>query len=219
MTRGVFVNPALQEPFGLTVIEAAAHGVPTVATKNGGPVDIMATLHHGVVVDPTDSDAIAVALLKILTNPQVWDTMSVNGTKNIMVRGRGGALHPLCAPLARCSSVWRLPTRRRTRGPHTASVTWRAWSRRSASSRAIGCVCAAPACRRGPVPQAPAPALRPVQKHDRTMSGLLHKRVVAEEEHDAALPSPGADPMLTRFFSTPHPYVQASGSFAHGPTS
>lgn len=37
-TRGVFVNPALQEPFGLTVIEAAAHGVPTVATKNGGPV-------------------------------------------------------------------------------------------------------------------------------------------------------------------------------------
>lgn len=37
-TRGVFVNIALQEPFGLTVIEAAAHGVPTVATKNGGPV-------------------------------------------------------------------------------------------------------------------------------------------------------------------------------------
>ena len=35
-TRGVFVNIALQEPFGLTVIEAAAHGVPTVATKNGG---------------------------------------------------------------------------------------------------------------------------------------------------------------------------------------
>ena len=68
------------------MIEAAAHGVPTVATKNGGPVDIMATLHHGVVVDPTDSDAVAAALLKILTNPQVWDSMSGNGTKNIMVR-------------------------------------------------------------------------------------------------------------------------------------
>jgi sucrose-phosphate synthase len=70
-TRGVFTNIALQEPFGLTIIEAAAHGVPTVATQNGGPVDILTTLHHGVLVEPTDSDAVAAALLKILTNPQV----------------------------------------------------------------------------------------------------------------------------------------------------
>ncbi|GAB4822201.1 hypothetical protein N2152v2_009247 [Parachlorella kessleri] len=84
ITRGVFVNPALQEPFGLTVIEAAAHGVPTVATKNGGPVDIMETLHHGVVVDPTNPAAIAEELVKILTNPQVWDQMSSSGVGNIM---------------------------------------------------------------------------------------------------------------------------------------
>ncbi|KAI8109061.1 hypothetical protein M9435_005477 [Picochlorum sp. BPE23] len=83
-TRGVFVNIALQEPFGLTVIEAAAHGVPTVATCNGGPVDIMATLHHGVVVDPTDSDVVAEALLSILTSQDTWDTMSTNGVNNIM---------------------------------------------------------------------------------------------------------------------------------------
>ncbi|MFW5866429.1 MAG: glycosyltransferase, partial [Armatimonadota bacterium] len=36
---GVFVNPALVEPFGLTIIEAAAHGLPVVATRMGGPVD------------------------------------------------------------------------------------------------------------------------------------------------------------------------------------
>lgn len=83
-TRGVFVNIALQEPFGLTVIEAAAHGVPTVATENGGPVDIMATLHHGVVVDPTDKIAVANALLSILTDPQRWDAMSLSGINNIM---------------------------------------------------------------------------------------------------------------------------------------
>lgn len=83
-TRGVFVNVALQEPFGLTVIEAAAHGVPTVATENGGPVDIMATLHHGVVVDPTDKTAVANALLSILTNPERWDSMSKSGINNIM---------------------------------------------------------------------------------------------------------------------------------------
>ena len=61
-------------------VQAAAHGVPTVATKNGGPVDIMATLHHGLLVDPTNSKQIADALLKILTNPEVWDEMSHNGT-------------------------------------------------------------------------------------------------------------------------------------------
>ena len=83
-TRGVFVNIALQEPFGLTVIEAAAHGVPTVATCNGGPVDIMETLHHGVVVEPTDSDAVAKALISILTSQDVWDQMSSNGVNNIM---------------------------------------------------------------------------------------------------------------------------------------
>ena len=47
------------------------HGVPTVATKNGGPVDIMATLHHGLLVDPTNSKQIADALIKILTNSEV----------------------------------------------------------------------------------------------------------------------------------------------------
>lgn len=83
-TRGIFTNIALQEPFGLTVIEAAAHGAPTVATANGGPVDIMATLHHGVVVDPTDTEAVTAALLKILTNAQTWDEMSRNGVANIM---------------------------------------------------------------------------------------------------------------------------------------
>ncbi len=64
--------------------QAAAHGVPTVATCNGGPVDIMKTLHHGVVVDPTNPDAIAAELVRIVTTPDVWDGMSASGRTNIM---------------------------------------------------------------------------------------------------------------------------------------
>ena len=45
----------MQEPFGLTLIEAAAHGAPIVATSNGGPVDIVNTLGNGVLVDPSDT--------------------------------------------------------------------------------------------------------------------------------------------------------------------
>ncbi len=42
-SQGVFVNPALTEPFGLTLIEAAASGLPIVATEDGGPSDIIKT--------------------------------------------------------------------------------------------------------------------------------------------------------------------------------
>ena len=55
--------------------------MPTVATRNGGPVDIMKTLHHGVVVDPTDEKAVAEALLDILTHPTKWEEMSKNGAR------------------------------------------------------------------------------------------------------------------------------------------
>ncbi|WIA09452.1 hypothetical protein OEZ85_008853 [Tetradesmus obliquus] len=82
-TRGVFVNIALQEPFGLTLIEAAAHGVPIVATTNGGPVDIVHTLKNGILVDPTDADAVADALLKLLTNPTTWEEYASSGVTNI----------------------------------------------------------------------------------------------------------------------------------------
>jgi len=41
LLKGVFVNPALTEPFGLTLIEAAACGLPIVATEDGGPIEII----------------------------------------------------------------------------------------------------------------------------------------------------------------------------------
>jgi sucrose-phosphate synthase len=50
-SHGVFVNPALVEPFGITLIEASASGLPIVATNNGGPVDIVANCGNGLLVD------------------------------------------------------------------------------------------------------------------------------------------------------------------------
>ena len=66
---GVFVNPALHEPFGLTLIEAAQAGVPVVATCNGGPGDIIDQLGYGELVDPDDTDAIGHAIRAILDDP------------------------------------------------------------------------------------------------------------------------------------------------------
>jgi sucrose-phosphate synthase len=77
--RGVFVNPALTEPFGLTLIEAAASGLPLVATNDGGPRDIVGTCENGILVDPLDRDAIASAIRSILQDRDLWEQYSRNG--------------------------------------------------------------------------------------------------------------------------------------------
>lgn len=77
--RGVFVNPALTEPFGLTLIEAAASGVPLVATHDGGPRDIIGTCENGRLVDPLDPEAIGAAIRELLEDSELWDRCSENG--------------------------------------------------------------------------------------------------------------------------------------------
>ncbi|GMI88486.1 sucrose phosphate synthase 1F, sucrose-phosphate synthase A1 [Hibiscus trionum] len=82
-TKGVFINPAFIEPFGLTLIEAAGYSLPIVATKNGGPVDIHRVLDNGLLVDPHDQQSIADALLKLVSDKQLWARCKQNGLKNI----------------------------------------------------------------------------------------------------------------------------------------
>ncbi|KAK3436894.1 hypothetical protein EUGRSUZ_E03528 [Eucalyptus grandis] len=82
-TKGVFINPAFIKPFGLTLIESAAHGLPIVATKNGGPVDIHGVLDNGLLIDPHDQQSIADALLKSVADKHLWARCWQNGLKNI----------------------------------------------------------------------------------------------------------------------------------------
>ncbi len=83
LSGGLFVNPALTEPFGLTLIEAAASGVPIVATEDGGPRDIIGNCDNGVLIDPLGSEAIAEALLELLGNRRQWLRMADNGLKGV----------------------------------------------------------------------------------------------------------------------------------------
>jgi len=80
---GVFVNCALGEPFGLTLLEAAAHGVPVIATKEGGPADIVRVLANGTLVDPTDPRDICRGILEVLLDKERWAICSQNGRDNI----------------------------------------------------------------------------------------------------------------------------------------
>ncbi len=80
--RGVFVNPALTEPFGLTLLEASATGLPVVATNDGGPRDILKNCQSGILVDPEDPRAISQAIKDILVHENKWETFSKNGILN-----------------------------------------------------------------------------------------------------------------------------------------
>ncbi|MDB9323069.1 MULTISPECIES: HAD-IIB family hydrolase [Cyanophyceae] len=82
-TRGVFINPALTEPFGLTLIEATACGVPIIATSDGGPRDILDACENGMLIDPLDIKQIQDGLRTALTNREQWETWSKNGLDRV----------------------------------------------------------------------------------------------------------------------------------------
>lgn len=82
-SRGVFVNSAFIELFGLTAIEASATGLPFVATHNGGPQDIAANCESGLLVDTTNREELTDAMLKLLTDHELWDRSSTNGVNKV----------------------------------------------------------------------------------------------------------------------------------------
>lgn len=82
-SKGVFVNPALIEPFGLTLIEAAACGLPIVATEEGGPVDIIKNCQNGHLINPLDKKGMAKALLHTLKDKKEWEQLSQNGINGV----------------------------------------------------------------------------------------------------------------------------------------
>jgi phosphatidylinositol alpha-1,6-mannosyltransferase len=57
------------EGFGISFLEAGASGVPSVAGDSGGVRSAVRDGETGIVVPPTDADAIADALRALLLNP------------------------------------------------------------------------------------------------------------------------------------------------------
>ena len=80
---GVFINPALVEPFGITLIEASACGLPIVATDDGGPVDIITNCNNGFLVDVSHIDDVGEALTTVLSDRTRWDAFSRSGIDGV----------------------------------------------------------------------------------------------------------------------------------------
>jgi sucrose-phosphate synthase len=81
--KGVFVNSALTEPFGITLIEAAASGLPIIGPQDGGPQDIIQNCQCGILIDTTSTKAIAAAIKQIISDNECWKQYSKNGIMNV----------------------------------------------------------------------------------------------------------------------------------------
>ncbi len=88
--RGVFVQPALFEAFGLTVIEAMVCGLPTFATCYGGPTEIIEDGKSGFHIDPNHGELAAQRIAEFLVRCReelgYWESISKGGLERVEAR-------------------------------------------------------------------------------------------------------------------------------------
>jgi sucrose synthase len=112
--RGAFVQPALFEAYGLTVIEAMSCGLPTFATCYGGPSEIIEHGRSGFHINPNQGDAAAELIADFLgecaTRPQHWDDLSGGAVNRIEARYTWKLYGRRIMTLARVYGFWKYVT-------------------------------------------------------------------------------------------------------------
>ena len=76
------------EPFGRVIVEAMLAGRPVVAAKAGGALEIVKDRETGLLVEPSDSHALAGAIHELLENPQLAATLGESAKRDAEERFR-----------------------------------------------------------------------------------------------------------------------------------
>lgn len=79
----IFVMPSLQEGLGLSVMEAQASGVPVVASKVGGLVDLIEDGQTGFLVAPNHFKELAERIMMLLKDPHKAECMAQTALERI----------------------------------------------------------------------------------------------------------------------------------------
>jgi sucrose synthase len=112
--RGAFVQPAVFEAFGLTVIEAMVCGLPTFATCFGGPLEIIEHGISGFHIDPNHGDRAADLMAEFFErcsdNPEHWDRISLGGIERVKSRYTWKLYAERLMTLSRIYGFWKYMT-------------------------------------------------------------------------------------------------------------
>jgi glycosyltransferase involved in cell wall biosynthesis len=101
----VAVCASREEGFGLALIEAMACGVPVVATRCGGPEDIIDNGVSGILVAADDPAELAQAVELLLRTPQVAERLAAQGRRVWSARFTAGrSAHTLRQVVAELAS-------------------------------------------------------------------------------------------------------------------
>ena len=79
----VFVFPSMQEGMPTVLLEAMACRLPVIATRIGGVVDIVKDRENGLLVTPGSSEELKDAILSLLENRHLSETMAENAYETI----------------------------------------------------------------------------------------------------------------------------------------
>jgi len=79
----VFVMPSLMEGLGLSVMEAQACGIPVIASRVGGLVDLIQDSKSGYLVPVNDPETLADRIIEVLKMPDQAQMMAVQARSNI----------------------------------------------------------------------------------------------------------------------------------------
>lgn len=112
--RGAFIQPALFEAFGLTVIEAMACGLPTFATQYGGPLEIIEDNISGFHLDPNNIEAsiqmIVSFLEKCNEEKNYWEKISKGSIERVESRYTWKLYAERMMTLSRVYGFWKYVT-------------------------------------------------------------------------------------------------------------
>jgi sucrose synthase len=112
--HGAFVQPALFEAFGLTVIEAMSTGLPTFATSFGGPLEIIEDGVSGFHINPNHgakaAQRMADFFARCRADPAEWQRISEGAQARVRARYTWKGYAERLMTLSRVYGFWHYVT-------------------------------------------------------------------------------------------------------------
>ncbi len=109
--KGMFVQPALFEAFGLTILEAMLSGLPTFGPEFGGPAEIIVDGVSGFLINTSKPELMGPVVRRFVetchTDELYWRTISENGIQRVLDKFTWNLYSDRLMTLTKLYGFWR----------------------------------------------------------------------------------------------------------------